>query len=74
MRAPTPEQKLRIPVIAEEMKREGVPTELVSSFVALALRSEEAYDLMEIWAEADTKSDRADVVADLLDALSGVVR
>jgi len=78
----TPEQKLEVYKIATLMQADpSLSPEFITNVVELALKSEGAFNLMELWRDDSSPEERAEVVADLQelvdehkDAVPGPVR
>jgi DNA-binding phage protein len=63
------EQKVRVYEIAAQMKQLGLSAHFIASCVEQALEYEGTHDLMVLWAEADSETERNEVVADLQDEI-----
>lgn len=65
----TDEQRMNVAQYAVEMGKSGLPVHFVASVMELATEEQGAYELLELWHEADSKSERDEIVADLQDAV-----
>lgn len=61
----SPEQKVRVYEIAAEMKKAKLSANFISECVEQALEYEGTHDLMVLWAESKSKSDKEEILADL---------
>ncbi len=61
----SPEQRIRIYEIAAEMKNAKLSANFISECVEQALEHEGTHDLMVLWAESNSKSDKEEILADL---------
>ncbi len=61
----TAEQRVGAAKIAARMADSGLPTEFIDAVLRLAFTDQGAYELMELWVEADGQDDRDEAVADL---------
>lgn len=61
----TPQQQLRVSQIATAMRDAGLKSPFVADCVSLANEYEGAHDLMVLWAEAKSQTEKDDVVRDL---------
>jgi hypothetical protein len=51
------------------MEKAGLPSHFVASVLALATKEQGAFDLLELWHEAETPKERDEIVADLQEAV-----
>jgi hypothetical protein len=65
----TPEQALKAAEYAMKMKQEGIPSLFIGQALVLARVDQGAYELMELWAESDSSSNKDELIADLQELL-----
>lgn len=63
------EQKVRVYEIAAQMKQLGLSAHFIASSVEQALEYEGTHDLMVLWAEAGSETERNEVIADIQDEI-----
>jgi DNA-binding phage protein len=63
------EQKVRLYEIAAEMARSGLAKAFIAGAVELGSESEGIYDLMELWSAEQDPGERAEILADLQEAI-----
>ncbi|MBF5044756.1 MULTISPECIES: helix-turn-helix transcriptional regulator [Myxococcaceae] len=69
----TPAQRVTAAKIAERMTKAGLSTQFVDAVHRLAFDDQGAFELMELWAEARTRREREQLVADLQEAVDEAV-
>ncbi len=65
-----PEQKVRLYVIATEMKQFGLSDLFIANAVELGLDYEGVYDLFELWAVEEDSNERDQIIADLQEEIN----
>lgn len=69
----TDEQKVRVYEIAAEMSQKKLSAQFISACVEQALHYEGTHDLMVLWSEAKSATERNEVLADLQDEIDARV-
>ncbi len=61
--------KVELMHIGVQMDNSGLPKEFVGAAVSTAFEFEGVYDLMKLWTEEETESERQEIIADIQDMI-----